>query len=65
LIDIIKDDSASFQKSEWFIGKGKNKIKVIPKDIKRAAGEVFYKSVSDYIDLLEKEIVPEYEIEVE
>ena len=59
LIDMLKTDPASFQKSVWFIGKGKNKKKVVPKDAKRSSGELYYKSIDDTIKLLEKDV---YEI---
>jgi hypothetical protein len=64
LIDILTSDPSSFQKSKWLMsmGKGKRKRKIVPSDSKRAAGELFYSSVKDAIDLLKKETVPEYNI---
>jgi hypothetical protein len=62
LIDIMKADPNSYQKSSWLVsmGPGKRKKRVIPDDPTRAKGQLLYKDTEQMIELLETSEVPEY-----
>ena len=62
LLKLLIESPASFQKSLWIIRKGPGRgTKVIPKDIQRAQGDLYYKDVSDMIDKLTLTQVPDFD----
>jgi len=62
LIDILKSDPDSYQKSSWFANINGEKKRIIPNDPTRAAGKLLYKNMEEMIGLLESNPVDEYEI---